>query len=124
VPKVQVRLAALWVALMFTYLLGDELRLYSGDVTPGELGGLSQEMLPAAWLGIAVLMLIPIVMVVLSVTLTGQTLRRISVIAAVGLFAFNAIGLPTYPGLYDKFLIAVGLGWNAATAWYAWTSYP
>ena len=22
-----------------------------------------------------------------------------------------------------KFLIAVGLGWNAVTAWYAWTSY-
>jgi hypothetical protein len=30
----------------------------------------------------------------------------------------------TYSGLYDKFLIVVGLGWNAATAWYAWTSYP
>ena len=79
-------------------------------------------MLPAALLGVAVLMLIPIVMVVASVTLTGQTLRRISVIAAVGLFAFNVIGLPTYAGLYDKFLIVVGLGWNAATAWYAWTS--
>lgn len=75
-------------------------------------------------LGIAVLMLIPIVMVVVSVTLTGQTLRWISVIAAVGLFAFNVIGLPTYVGLYDKFLIVVGLGWNAVTAWYAWTSYP
>jgi hypothetical protein len=124
VPEVRVRLSALWVALMFTYLLGDELRLYSGDVTPGELGGLSQQMLPVAWLGIAVLMLIPIVMVVVSVTLTGRTLRWISVIAAVGLFAFNIIGLPTYAGLYDKFLIVVGLAFNAATAWYAWTSRP
>jgi hypothetical protein len=124
VPEVRVRLSALWVALMFTYLLGDELRLYSGDVTPGELGGLSQQMLPVAWLGIAVLMLIPIVMVVVSVTLTGRTLRWISVIAAVGLFAFNIIGLPTYAGLYDKFLIVVGLAFNAATARYAWTSCP
>lgn len=122
--EVRVRLSALWVALMFTYLLGDELRLYSGDVTPGELGGLSQQVLPAAWLGIAVLMLIPIVMVVVSVTLTGRTLRWISVIAAVGLFAFNIIGLPTYVGLYDKFLIVVGLAFNAATARYAWTSCP
>lgn len=120
--KVQVRLAALWVALMLTYLLGDVLRFWSGDATPGEFGGLSQELLPAALLGVAVLMLIPIVMVVGSVTLTGQTLRRISVIAAAGLFAFNVIGLPTYAGLYDKFLIVVGLVWNAATAWYAWTS--
>ncbi len=123
-PDVQIKLSALWVALMLTYLLGDVLRFWSGDVTPGEFGGLKQELLPAALLGIAVLMLIPIVMVVMSVTLTGQTLRWISVIAAVGLFVFNVIGLPTYSGLYDKFLIVVGLGFNAATAWFAWTSYP
>ena len=123
-PKVQARLSALWVALMLTYLLGDVLRFWSGDVTPGEFGGLQPDLLPAALLGVAVLMLIPIIMVVASVALTGQTLRRISVIAAVGLFAFNAIGLPTYAGLYDQFLIVVGLGWNAVTAWYAWTSYP
>ena len=123
-PEAQIRLSALWVALMLTYLLGDVLRFWSGDATPGQFGGLKQEMIPLALLGIAVLMLIPIVMVVASVTLTGQTLRWISVIAAVSLFAFNVIGLPTYSGLYDKFLIVVGLGWNVATAWYAWTTYP
>ena len=121
-PEVQIRLSALWVALMLTYLLGDVLRFWSGDATPGQFGGLKQELVPAALFGIAVLMLIPIVMVVVSVALTGQTLRWISVIAAVFLFLFNVIGLPTYSGLYDKFLIVVGLGWNAATAWYAWTS--
>ena len=121
-PDVQIRLSALWVALMLTYLLGDVLRIYSGDVTPGQILGHAGSQ--ALWLGIAVLMVIPIVMVVVSVTLTGQTLRWISVIAAVGLFAFNAIGLPGYPGLYDKFLILVGLAFNAGTAWYAWTSYP
>lgn len=121
-PEAQIRLCALWVALMFTYQLGDVLRLSAGDVIPGQLGGLSPQVLPAAWLGVAVLMLVPVVMIVLSVTLTGQTLLWVSVIAAAGLFLFNAMGLPTYPGLYDKFLIAVGLVWNAATAWYAWTA--
>lgn len=29
-------------------------------------------------------------------------------------------GLPTYPSLYDKFLIAVGLVFNAISVWYAW----
>ena len=120
---VQIRLSALWVALMLTYLLGDVLRFWSGDATPGAFGGLKQELVPAALMFIAVLMLIPIVMVVLSMTLSGQTLRWVTVIAAVGLFLFNALGLPTYSGLYDKFLIVVGLGWNAVTAWYAWTSY-
>jgi hypothetical protein len=120
---VQIKLSALWVALMLTYLLGDVLRFWSGDAIPGQFGGLKQELVPAALFGVALLMLVPIVMVVVSVTLTGQTLRWVSVIAAVGLFAFNVIGLPTYSGLYDKFLIVVGLGWNGATAWLAWTSY-
>ena len=123
-PEVQIKLSALWVALMLTYLLGDVLRFWSGDAIPGQFGGLKQELVPAALFGVALLMLVPIVMVVVSVMLTGQTLRWVSVIAAVGLFAFNVIGLPTYSGLYDKFLIIVGLGWNAATAWYAWTSSP
>jgi len=122
-PEVQIKLSALWVALMLTYLLGDVLRFWSGDATPRVFGGLKPDMVPVALFGVALLMLIPIVMVVASVTLTGQTLRWISVIAAVGLFLFNVTGLPTYSGLYDKFLIAVGLGWNAVTAWYAWTSY-
>jgi hypothetical protein len=34
----------------------------------------------------------------------------------------STFGLPSYPGLYDKFLSVVGLGINAATAWYAWNS--
>jgi hypothetical protein len=122
-PEVQIKLSALWVALVLTYLLGDVLRFWSGDATPGAFGGLKQELVPAALMFIAVLMLIPIVMVVLSMTLSGQTLRWVTVIAAVGLFLFNTLGLPTYSGLYDKFLIVVGLGWNAVTAWYAWTSY-
>ena len=118
--EVQVRLAALWAALMLTYLLGDVLRIYSGDVTPGQIGG--HQMGPAVWLGIAVVMLIPIVLVLLSVSLRGPVLRWVTVVAAVVLFDFNVIGLPTYPGLYDRLLIVVGLVINAATAWYAWTS--
>jgi len=35
-------------------------------------------------------------------------------------FLFNLIGLPTYPSLYDKFLIVAGLVFNVLTVWYAW----
>jgi hypothetical protein len=73
-------------------------------------------------MGIAVLMLVPIVMIVASVMVAGQPLRWATVVAASGLFLFNLAGLPTYPGLYDKFLIAVSLVLNGATAWYAWGS--
>ena len=116
---VQVILSGLWVALMLTYLLGDVLRIFAGDFKAGEMEGrkMSQKML----LGMAMLMLIPIVMLLLSLTLPYNVNRWVNIIAAVGLFGFNLIGLPTYPSAYDKFLIIVGLAFNALTVWYAWT---
>ena len=71
-------------------------------------------------LGMAVLMLIPIVMVLLSLTLKYPAIRWVSIAAAVFLFLFNIVGLPTYPSIYDQFLIVVGLVFNALTVWYAW----
>jgi hypothetical protein len=116
---VQIKLSALWVALMLTYLLGDVLRIYSGDFKAGEIGGvkITQKM----WLGIAVLMLIPIVMVLLSLTLKSPVNRWANIIVAIFFFIFNLIGLPTYPSAYDKFLIMVGLVFNILTVWVAWT---
>jgi hypothetical protein len=116
--EIQIKLSGLWVALMLTYLLGDVLRIFSGDLKPGEIGGM--KVTQAMWLGIAVLMLIPIVMVVLSLTLPHQANRWANIIVAIFFFVFNLIGLPTYPSAYDKFLIVVGLVFNALTVWQAW----
>ncbi len=115
---VQIILSALWVALMLTYLWGDVLRIYAGDFTAGEMGGkkVTQGML----LGMAILMLLPIVMLFLSLTLTYPLNRWVNIIVPIALFGFNLIGLPTYPGAYDKFLIIVGLVFNVLTVWYAW----
>ena len=111
-------LAALWVALMLTYLLGDVLRIFSGDFKAGEVSGM--QATPVMYLGLAVLMLIPIVMLLLSLTLKQPVNRWVNIIAAILLFGFNLIGLPTYPSAYDKFLIIVGLVFNALTVGYAW----
>ena len=113
-----IRLSALWIALMLTYLLGDVLRIFSGDFRPGEIGGMkvSQGM----WLGIAVLMLIPILMVLLSLLLPQPINRWVNIVVAIFFFLFNLVGLPTYPSAYDKFLIVVGLVFNVLTVWYAW----
>ena len=111
-------LSALWVALMLTYLLGDVLRIFSGDFVAGEIGGMPGNQL--IWMAAALMMLIPIVMVVLSLTVKYPLIRWVTIIAALLLFVFNLIGLPTYPSLYDKFLIAVGLVFNVVTVWYAW----
>lgn len=103
---------------MLTYLLGDVLRIFSGDFKAGEIGGMqiSQNM----YLGMAILMVIPIVMVVLSLTLPHTPTRWASIILAIFFFGFNLIGLPSYPSSYDKFLIIVGLVFNVLTVWYAW----
>jgi len=116
--EIQIRLSIVWIALMLTYLLGDVLRIFSGDFKAGEIGGMqiSQNM----YLGLAILMVIPIVMVVLSVTLKQPVNRWVNIIVAAFFFVFNLVGLPTYPSLYDKFLIVVGLGFNVMTVWYAW----
>ena len=111
-------LAGLWVATMLTYLLGDVMRIFAGDFTAGQVGGvtLTQGML----LLMAIIMLIPSIMLFLSLTLSYPEIRWVNIIVPIGLFIFNIVGLPGYPGAYDKFLIIVGLGWNVLTVWYAW----
>ncbi len=116
--EMRIRLSALWVALMLTYLLGDVLRIYAGDFKAGEIGG--KQITQGMWFGIAILMMIPIVMVFLSVTLDYPVNRWANIIVALFFFLFNLIGLPTYPSAYDKFLIIVGLVFNVVTVWYAW----
>ncbi|MHA2313945.1 MAG: DUF6326 family protein [Candidatus Hermodarchaeia archaeon] len=115
---IRIILAGLWVALMLVYLLGDVMRIFAGDFTPGQAGGvkLTQSMLML----MAIIMLIPSIMLFLSLTLTYPLIRWVNIIVPIGLFIFNIVGLPGYPGAYDKFLIIVGLGWNVLTVWYAW----
>ncbi len=109
-------LAGVWVALMLTYLLGDVLRICSGDFARMQ----NIQFTPGMWLGIAVLMLIPILMVVLSLVLPQPIDRWANIIVAVFFFLFNLVGLPTYPSAYDKFLISVGLVFNGVTVLTAW----
>ena len=102
---------------MLTYLLGDVLRIFAGDFNAGEISGM--EGTQSIWIAAALLMLIPIVMVSLSVTLKHPAIRWVTIGAATLHFIFNLIGLPTYPSLYDQFLIVVGLLFNVVTVWYA-----
>ena len=74
----------------------------------------------SVWLGIAVLMLIPILMVFLTLVLPQSVSRWANIIVAAFFFLFNLFGLPSYPSMYDRFLLAVSLGFNAVTVWYAW----
>ena len=111
-------LSGLWVAVMLTYLLGDVLRVFAGDFEPGKLARGFQAT-QSTWLLIAVIMLVPIAMVVLSLTLKYPAIRWVNIIVAILLIVFNLLGLP-YKGAYDNFLIVVSFAFNALTVWYAW----
>ena len=110
-------LSGFWVAVMLTYLLGDVLRIFAGDFKAGEIGGMQPSQ--AMWLGIAVLMLIPIVMVVLTLTLKYPAIRWANIIVAILWVIFNLSSLSGYKA-YDIFLLIVSMGFNVLTVWYAW----
>ena len=113
-------LSALWIVVMLIYLLGDVLRIFSGDYQAGEMGQQLVKFTQAHWLMIAILMVTPIVMIFLTLVLP-QPVSRWSNISAAGFFLlFNLVGLPTYPSLYDKFLLVISIVFNALSIWYAW----
>ncbi|HSR47039.1 MAG TPA: DUF6326 family protein [Anaerolineales bacterium] len=114
----RVVLAGLWVAVMLTYLLGDVLRIFAGDFEPGTFPG-GRQATPGMWMLIAVIMLVPIVMIVLTLTLGYPAVRWVNIVVPIVVAVFNLIGLP-YKGAYDNFLIAVSIVFNAVTVWFAW----
>ena len=111
-------LSATWVVVTLIYLYGDVLRICSGDLAKDSMADMNFNQY--VWLGIAVLMLTPILMVFLTLVLPQSVSRWANIIVAAFFFLFNLVGLPTYPSLFDKFLLAVSMGFNVVTIWYAW----
>ena len=115
---VRIILSGIWVATMLTYLLGDLLRVYAGDFTVGEIAG--RPTTQWMWFLAAVMMLVPIVMVVLSLTVPYPAVRWVTIVAVGLIAAFNLLGLP-YPSAFYNFLMLVGVVFNGLTVWYVWT---
>ena len=118
--QMPLKLSIIWVCVMLIYLLGDVLRIFSGDFKNGQMGGVDFKPTQGMWLMIAILMLTPILMVFFSATLNQPVNRWVNIIVAVFFLLFNLVGLPTYPSLYDKFLLAISMIFNGLTIWYAW----
>jgi len=112
-------LSGLWVATMLTFLWGDVLGSISGYTEPGKLGESVYAATHGIWVGIAALMMSPIVMIVLNLTLNHRVIRWANIIVAVFWIVFNISSLSGYPG-YNKFLLIVSSVFNIMTVWYAW----
>jgi len=93
------------------------LSIFAGDVVAGEMGGM--KVTQTMWVGIALLMMIPIVMVVLSLTLQHPVVRWVNIIVAIFWIGFNLLSLQGYP-VYNKILLIISMGFNVLTVWYAW----
>lgn len=109
-------LSATWVVVTLIYLYGDVFRICSGDYSKATANLKFNQWL---WLGIAFLMLIPILMVFLTLVLPQPFARWANIITAAFFCLFNLFGLPTYPSLYDKFLLMVSMVFNGVTFFYA-----
>ena len=113
----KIMLSATWVVVTLIYLYGDVLRICSGDLAKSMA---NMNFNQFVWLGIAILMLIPILMVFLALVLPQGVSRWANIIVAGFFILFNLVGLPTYPSLYDKFLLVVSMVFNGVTVWIAW----
>jgi hypothetical protein len=119
---IRIKLSALWVCRMLAGFLGDVLRFLEPGmlekIMAGETEGMqiTHELLLVS----AIIMVIPIFMVLLSLTLPYKANRWANVIFGIFFIGFDLIGLPTYTSAYAVFLIIVGLAFNALTVWYAW----
>jgi uncharacterized membrane protein affecting hemolysin expression len=87
VEEIKIKLSALWVALMLAYLLGDVLRIFSGDFKAGAIEGM--QVTQGMYLVLAMLLVIPVVMVFLSLTLPHKANRWANIIVAIFFFVFN-----------------------------------
>jgi len=114
---IKIIFSILWVACMLCYLLGDVFRIFAGEVKPGEIEG--KKVGQGVYLGMAIIMVIPIILVVLSVILENPANSWVNLIGAIAFLLFNLMGIRGYKP-FDKFLLIVSFGFNALTVYYAW----
>jgi hypothetical protein len=84
-------LSATWVVVMLIYLLGDVLRICSGDLAKSMA---DKNLNQFVWLGIAVLMLTPILMVFLNLVLPQSASRWANIIVAAFFFCSTWLACP------------------------------
>ena len=113
-------LSGLWVATMLTFLWGDVLGSISGYTEPGKLGESVYAATHGIWVGIAALMMSPIVMIVLNLTLNHRAIRWANIIVAIAFIVIDGIGFIIPRPLYENIM---GIGYVvfcALIVWYAW----
>ncbi|WP_455463481.1 DUF6326 family protein [Candidatus Hodarchaeum mangrovi] len=99
----------MWVATVLCYLYGDVFSILAGDFKPGEINGKPSTSIMV--LVMAAIMVVPIIMVILTVTLDYSVNRWVNIIVALIYFGFNLFSIRGYP-IYEKFPLLVSMVFN------------
>ncbi len=114
---IKIILSFIWVAVVLCYLYGDVFSIIQGHIKPGEIDGkpLTEKMV----LVMATIMIIPIIMIVLTLTLDDFLSRWANIIVAAIFILFNLASIRGYP-IYEKFTLVVSMVFNLVTVYTAW----
>jgi hypothetical protein len=121
----KVKLALLWVSLMFLYIYNDYFSLYTpgtiADMTAGRLGPLG-EATAGVLAGVSIMLAIPSLMIFLSISLPPLISRWLNVVFG---FAYTVIEALTFPNspLFYRIVVVLEIALTALIVWYAvrWT---
>ena len=116
IEDLNIILSVLWIATMFCYLLGDVIRIFAGEFTPGEMDG--KKVGQKVWISAAAMMVIPIIMVFLSLIISFPANSILNIVIASIFFLFNVVSIKGYK-LFDQFILVVSFAFNALTIYYA-----
>jgi hypothetical protein len=124
IVNVKVKLAVMWIVLMFFYIYNDIMTFFRQDVVEGLLAGNMEgvEFTQGVLFAAAVLMSFPIFMVLLSIVLPARTNRRVNMFAGVFhmvlLFATTTVGDAPWAH-FALYMVLEGII-IAMITWYAW----
>lgn len=121
--NVKLKLAALWIVLMFCYTYADILGFYAPgnleELMSGEIAGI--QMTQGMLLGSAILMAVPTGMVFLSLALKARTNRLVNIIA--GIVYIGVLGSTFFTGrnpAYYLFFATLKAVLLVLIVWNAW----
>ena len=121
--NVKIKLAALWIALMFLYIYADIKALFQHgiieQVIAGEVAGIL--ITPTLLWASAILMSIPGIMVFLCLTLKPQANRWVNIIVSILHIGLAAILMLMPETWAYSYIYSIGqIVWLLIIVWYAW----
>tara|TARA_R110000744_G_scaffold360727_1_gene468287 strand:- start:90 stop:515 length:426 start_codon:yes stop_codon:yes gene_type:complete len=118
--NVKLKIAALWIAVMFCYVYGDYIEIYVPGVIAQAMAVKATTETELEFFAVALLMAIPSVMIFFTLVITAKVNRWLNIILPT-VYIFMLIGLNLAGGwAFYLFLTAIEVVISLAIVGYAW----